>query len=164
MVVLHVDEAHHNIMSAALLFSALGAVRAGVESATSWARSRAPFHFTIAQLPSGDFRLVAELMTATAPKPPPGRPPPPGTMPKARAPPGTTPKAKGVPEVKAMPKSKAAAKPTPKSKAASEAKAGKLATTPKASTWTAQRSLKRSLHLTSTSSSEPHAENAMDCT
>ena len=162
MVVLHVDEAHHNIMSAALLFSALGAVRAGVESATSWARSRAPFHFTIAQLPSGDFRLVAELMTV--PKAPASRPPPPGTMPKAKAPPGTTPKAKGVPEVKAMPKSKAAAKTTPKAKGASEVKAVKLATTPKASTWTAQRSLKRSLRLTSTSSYEPHDENSMDCT
>ena len=171
MVVLHVDEAHHNIMSAALLFSALGAVRAGVESATSWSRNQAPFHFAIAQLPSGDFRLVAELMTVPkapasrpVPKAPASRPPPPGTMPKAKAPPGTTPKAKGVPEVKAMPKSKAASKTTPKAKGASEVKAVKLATTPKASTWTAQRSLKRSLRLTSTSSYEPHDENSMYCT
>ena len=107
---------------------------------------------------------TATWMDRLVPKPPAGRPPPPGTMPKAKPPPGTTPKAKGVPEVKAMPKSKAASKTTPKAKGASEVKAVKLATTPKASTWTAQRSLKRSLRLTSTSSYEPHDENSMDCT
>ena len=50
---------------------------------------------------------TATWMDRLVPKPPAGRPPPPGTMPKAKPPPGTTPKAKGVPEVKAMPKSKA---------------------------------------------------------
>ena len=146
MVVLHVDEAHHNIMSAALLFSALGAVRAGVSSATSWSRSRAPFHFTIAQLPSGDFRLIAEHRTV--PKPP-AMPPPP----HVKAPPGTTTKAGP-----SKAPSKNPSKATPKVKAMPKAKVAAVATSAKASTWTARASLKRSLHLTSTSSSEP-----MDC-
>jgi len=152
MVMLLVDEAHHELLSAAVLHSALGAVRAGTTE--SWVRSRPHHRVKIVQLPDGNFKLIAEYVAT--PKPPASPPPPPGTMPKNVP----VPKMKAAaPKVKAMPKTKA----TTKAKATSSTTTTPLLPTPKRT-----GTLKRCLDLTS--SSEPLvpetqlAENAMDCT
>ena len=141
-----VDEAHHELLSAAVLHSALGAVRAGTTE--FWVRSRPHHRVKIVQLPDGNFKLIAEYVAT--PKPPASPPPPPGTMPKNVP----VPKMKAAVKVKAMPKTKA----TTKAKATSSTTTTPLLPTPKRT-----GTLKRCLDLTSSSETQL-AENAMDCT
>ena len=152
MVMLLVDEAHYELLSAAVLHSALGAVRSGTTEL--WVRSRPHHRIKIVKLPDGNFRLVAEYVAA-APKPPARPPPPAGTMPKnVPMPKMMTTRGKAAPKVKAMPKTKA----TTKAKATSSTTTTPLLPTPKRT-----GTLKRCLDLTSVPETQL-AENAMDCT